>query len=157
DMTEQDAIPVTMNGIHNVPEQNTASMGATTGYQDATEQDVVPLSTVTSNQDATEQDAVPVSTATGNDDISEQDAVPLSTATGNDDTSEQDTVPMGADGNHTGQTSPAVAQSNGTPWHIYPLQVLQKKPLPRGYMIVILVLFSLSSVGTLISGLFAVA
>src|SRR5207302_11308931 len=54
DMTEQDAIPVTMNGIHHVPEQNTASTGATTGDHDATEQEVVPLRTVTSNEDATE-------------------------------------------------------------------------------------------------------
>ncbi|MFL5694438.1 MAG: hypothetical protein ACJ795_21810, partial [Ktedonobacteraceae bacterium] len=45
------------------------------------------------------------------------------------DTSEQDMVAMSVNGNHTGQTSPAVAQSNGTPWHIYPLKTLQKNPL----------------------------
>ncbi|HYL42803.1 MAG TPA: hypothetical protein VEU97_05410 [Ktedonobacteraceae bacterium] len=124
DTPEQDAVPTGMNGDHNTPEQNTASMGATTGNQDMAEQDAIPLNTATNNHDATEQDAVS-----------------LSTATGDDDTSKQDVVPMGANGNKTGQTSPAVAQSNGTPWHIYPLKALQERPISRNYMVVILVLF----------------
>ena len=140
DTPEQDAVLMGMNGDHNAPEQNTTSVDATPGHQDMTEQDAIPSNTATNNHDATEQDAVS-----------------LSTATGDDDTSKQDVVPMGANGNKTGQTSPAVAQSNGTPWHIYPLKALQERPISRNYMVVILVLFSLSIAGTLISGLFAAA
>ncbi len=74
------------------------------------------------------------------------------------DASEQDTVPMAAtDNDNKGQKTPPVsAQPLEVPWYIYPLRRLQQQPLSKGVMNGILVLFILSMIGTLVSGVFAI-